>query len=152
MGYTDNYPFYPFFLSGPCGPIGWGCGWPMPAKSSMPPSSTPPWDRDPISAITATMVAAGNIDLTFNTTFFMQTLNTPSLPVAITLPNGTFVNQSIRLYIRGDMLPTTEDFIVAGQFAGGFSHLKFNGIGFSAILIWDGAFWQLVGGNAELQA
>jgi hypothetical protein len=90
-----------------------------------------------------------NIDML--TTFLDQQLNTPPAPVTCNLPNGTYVQQEKHIYIAGDKIGTTETFNVAGTFSGGYTSLVFNKIGFSARLVWDGAGWQLTGGNAELQ-
>lgn len=66
------------------------------------------------------------------------------------MPNGNFLRQEITLLIPGQTIPTTATWVFNGNFAGGFTHLTFNNIGYTANLQWDGQFWQLMSGNAQL--
>jgi hypothetical protein len=123
----------------------------VPKSCSCPPSPTPPWARAIQSPLTQVITQADTVNLTVLTTFFNAALSDPAAPVAVTLPDGNYVQQEKRLMIAGDKLATTEKFIVTGTFAGGYTKLVFNGIGFNAVLVWDSSAWTIMGGNAELQ-
>lgn len=135
-----------------CGGGGWWPGWgckPPPPASNCPPSPTPPWARPSQSPLTQVIVdnTVAQILLDPNITFLNQVGGGPN---SIALPNGAFLKQYKEIYIPTQTIATTATWNVAGSFAGGFTKLVFNALGYSALLQWDGAGWQLIGGNAAL--
>ena len=88
------------------------------------------------------------MSLTSDPSYLDRLGQNPSVPVNITIPDGNHKGQSKRIYIRGEKLATTETFILSGNFAG-FTSLTFDGVGFSAVLEWDGSSsWLFLAGNA----
>lgn len=141
----SNYPGAPYWTGW------WDFGWNRPKSSNMPPSPTPPWmSRGAQNPLVQVISMNDTVNLGMQATFLNQVLNTPPAPVTVNLPNGNFVNQAVQIMIRSDLIAGTETFIVVGTFAGGFTKLTFNTIGWSALLMWDGAGWVLQGGNAAL--
>jgi len=129
------------------------CGGSGTTISIAVPSALPPWSRPPYSplneTITSTMQSAS---LNCQTTFLSatQALN-PVANYTIILGAGTYVNQTKMFVIpNATPLASTQPWSVTGTFVGGTS-LLLNSVGPTAILFWDGAAWQLVGGNAELK-
>lgn len=114
------------------------------------PSPLPPWHRPVLSPTVQTLFDTGTITLGCKLTFLNHELENPANPVSVTLPDGNWIDQEKSLMIPTDLISGTETFNVYGTFAGGFTQLIFNTIGFSADLRWDGKGWQLIGGNARL--
>ena len=123
------------------------CGVGTQFRSSSPPSPEPPWSRARVSPVIQTLSAAGVVSLTADPTFLDKAVSVPSVPVAITIPDGTSLEQRKHIYIRTDKLATTETFNLAGTFSG-FTSLQFDGVGHSAILVWDGKGWKHLAGGA----
>jgi hypothetical protein len=69
-------------------------------------------------------------------------------PYQVVLPNGERAGQVLRILIPAANLrpPTSATFVVTGNFAS-YSSLTFNGIAFSADLLFDGSVWFMIGGN-----
>lgn len=114
--------------------------------SSTPaiPSPTPPYARNSATWGTPqTLEDDGEILLSRLTTYLVATTDKTA-----TLPDGSKRQQPKNIFIPTDMLTTTGVWEVTGTFAG-FTKLRFTNLGQSAQLEWDGAGWQLVGGNAE---
>lgn len=119
---------------------------------NCPPSPIPPWSRPVQSPLTQTIFGADTVILTMDTTYLRQAAvtgpnNTPQGPFAVAMPDGNYLRQFKRIYIPSDAIATTATFNLSGHFAG-FTSLTFNTIAQSAVLEWDGAAWQLIGGNA----
>jgi len=115
------------------------------------PSPLPPWRRNSTAcAAPQTLVEDGQIDLSTDVTILDSVVGGP---YAITLPNGdashfaSAAGNQKQIYIPKANENTTAVFVVTGTFVG-FSTLKFNNLGFSAILKWINGGWNLVGGNA----
>lgn len=122
---------------------------PMPA-SNCPPSPLPPWSRPVQSPLSQVIVdnTVAQILLDPDITYLNQAGNGTN---NLALPNGNFLKQMKRIYIPGQTIATSVTWIVAGTFAGGFTSIKFDRIGFQAWLEWDSTAWQLFAGNATLQ-
>lgn len=145
MGCCDNNNFVPFVINPVTGlPISYQ---PMPPACNCPPSPIPPWHRPVQSGRVQTIKGTGSVDLMSDTTLLVATVNNPPKPISVTLPNGNFQRQMKRIYIPGDQIANSESFNVTGKYAG-YDTLTFNQLGFSAVLEWDGATWQIIGGNA----
>jgi hypothetical protein len=131
---------------------GGGCGY-LPPACNCPPSPTPPWARESQSPQVDWHYDASipQLSLDPQMTILSQTQSSGA-PInnAMVLPNGSFVKQSKSIYIDSSVLTTTATWTVAGIFAGGFTKLVFNTLGYSALMFWDGTSWQLTGGNAIL--
>lgn len=127
-----------------CGGYGWGMP-PMPA-CNCPPSPEAPWDRVAQSPLMDILVQAGTINLSLPTSYLQAQV--PGGPFNVALPNGSYQGQMHQIYIPAPLPATTVTWIVAGTFSGGYTTLTFNGLATSALLAWDGAGWQLTGGNA----
>lgn len=119
-----------------------------PATSNCPPSPEPPWSRERRVPNVQTLGEDGTINLEADPTFLDKEISEPAAPVAITLPNGNYRSQLKTILIRSDKLLTTERFNVSGTFAG-FTSIYFDGVGFNAILQWDGVAWQILSGNCN---
>lgn len=134
-----------------------GCGFnpcncygtpPMPA-SNCPPSPLPPWSRptqSPLSQVINDNTVA-QILLDPDITYLNQAGNATN---NLALPNGNFLKQMKRIYVNSALIASTVTWIVSGTFAGGFTKLQFDRVGYSGFLEWDGAAWQWIGGNATL--
>jgi len=138
MSFNNVYPFWPYAVT---------CD--TPAASVCPPSPAPPWSRERRVPNVQTLGEDGTINLETDPTYFDKTASSPAAPVTIVLPDGNSRQQYKTLLIRGDKLATTEQFNVTGTFAG-FTSLMFDGVGFSAVLMWSGTDWVMVGGNANI--
>lgn len=124
------------------------------------PSPTPPWKRPAESPLTNSIYGDGTISLQFDTTYLdstaIRTIGTPPndvlSPYQITLPNGQFMRQIVRIYIPAKNLTpfTTAQFNVLGNFSG-FTSLTLGNLATSngALLEWTGA-WTLLGGGAQV--
>lgn len=124
----------------------------LPPACNCPPSPTPPWARESQSPLMQTLFdSAVPLRLDPNTCYLSQTQD-PTAPInnAMVLPNGNFPKQSMSIFVNSAILATTATWTFAGAFAGGYTKLVFDSIGYSALLFWDGAAWQLTGGNATL--
>lgn len=79
--------------------------------------------------------------------FLTRLVSTSGGPYAITLAAGTYNGQ---LKCFSAPVLTTQNFVLTGTLAG-ISSITFGtaggGIGYSALLQWDGASWQWQGGN-----
>lgn len=120
------------------------------------PTPLPPWSRAVQTPQIQTLDEDGAILLTMDTTFLSQTTpkDATDLAVAydITLPDGNYQRQNKIILIPAGSIPNlTATFRVTGTFAG-FTSLLFDSLGQSAVLLWDGAGWFLVGGNATAEA
>lgn len=116
---------------------------------SVVPAPQPPWSRPVQSPYVQIMQGDGVIDLTTDLTLLSQP--TPKVGANhyfVTLPNGFYLRQQKRIYIQGNMLNATAQFLVVGSIAGCAS-LLFNNAAFSVQLEWDGFTWQNIGGNAQ---
>lgn len=120
----------------------------MPA-SNCPPSPLPPWSRptqSPLSQIIVDNTVAQILldpDITYLNQAGVGTNN-------LALPNGNFLKQMKRIYVNSAVIATTVTWVVSGTFAGGFTKLQFDRIGYSAFCEWDGSAWFLFAGNATL--
>lgn len=127
-----------------------------PNGGSIAPSPLAPWQRPVTTPLVAILVGDATINITYDKVALMQT--TPKSPDGasvvkpyfITLPNGNYIGQWINIYIPGQNVVVTANFLVNGAIAGGFVGLLYNNGAFNALLYWDGNFWQLMGGNAQL--
>jgi hypothetical protein len=95
--------------------------------------------------LTETISGDGTINLNVDTTYLDKTAGGP---YTVVLPNGNHRRQIKRIYVPGGSQPTTATFNVTGLFVG-FTSLQFTTIATSAVLEWDGAKWQSIGGNAD---
>jgi hypothetical protein len=118
------------------------------ASCNCPPSPVPPWSREARSGQTQRIVDNDVVNLAHDPTYLEKVVSDPSASVTVTLPNGNRKGQHKRIMIPGDSLATTETFTVSGTFAG-FTTLTFDAVGYNALLEWDGAAWQFMGGNAR---
>lgn len=128
------------------------CCTPQPPACNCPPSPEPPWARATQSPLVQTLVDTSvPIVLDPDITYLNQT-QAAGAPItnAMVLPNGNHLKQMKRIYVVSQSIASTATWVVAGLFAGGFTKLKFDTLGYSAFLEWDGTAWQLVGGNAAL--
>ncbi len=119
---------------------------------SFPPSPVPPWHRPTVSPVTDTLVADGNISINTATTYLNQTadknLSDPTEAYEAVLADGNYKQQRKMIQIPASAIESTALWRVTGNFVG-FVSLKFNSLGHSAELIWDGEGWHFNGGNAE---
>lgn len=119
------------------------------------PTPLPPWSRPVQTPQIQTLDADGDILLAMDTTYLSQTTPKDSedatAAYSVALPDGNYERQNkIILVPKGD-IPTSAAFRVTGTFAG-FTSLLFSSIGQNAVLMWDGAGWHMLGGNAEAEA
>lgn len=124
----------------------------LPPACNCPPAPIPPWARESQSPLVQVLYStAVPLVLDPNFCYLNQTQN-PAAPInnAMVMPNGSFIKQSMSIFIVSGALATTATWTFTGLFAGGYTQLVFNSAGYSAQLFWDGAAWQLVGGNAIL--
>lgn len=138
-----------------------GCGTPtnctcrhQEPACNCPPSPEPPWARAVQSPQTQLLGGAGVVSLTVDVTYLSQTAINPqdqsgNGPYAVTLPNGNYKRQYKRIFVVAGNAATTATFTVTGTFVG-FTSLTFNTLAWSAMLEWDGAGWQWIGGNAVI--
>lgn len=126
---------------------------PRPASNNAPPSPTPPWARPVQSASTNSLFVDGSIDLRYDTTYLdsitPKDVNNLDTPYQITLPNGNYNRQVIRILLAGDNTQrvATAKFLVTGTGLG-WGTLLFDSLGTSAMLHWTGSAWAVIGGNA----
>lgn len=122
----------------------------LPPACNCPPSPTPPWARESMSPLTQVLFdSAVPLTLDPQTTILNQTQSDPINNLMV-LPNGAFTKQSKSIYVLASILSTTATWTFSGIFAGGYTKLVFNNLGYNALLFWDGTAWQLTGGNAIL--
>ena len=121
------------------------CTPPQPA-CNCPPSPIPPWARDVQSPLVDTLYQNGTLLLDPDISYLRAAA--PAGPYSVVLPNGNYRKQMKRIYVPTDLVATTAVWTVTGTFAGGFTKLTFNNVGFSIFLEWDSAGWQVIGGNA----
>lgn len=119
----------------------------LPSVAVQVPSPEPPWRRPSQIVAYEVLRTPGNISLTANPTMLLQTLNSPSVPVAMALPNGNQVGQIKTILIATADRANSETFIVTGTL-NEFTSLQFDAVGYMAVLMWDGSGWTLIGGNA----
>jgi hypothetical protein len=122
-----------------------GCHAPAPA-CNCPPSPIPPWDRSVQSPLQDILVQNGTL-LLDPAVSLLEAL-APLGPFAVVLPNGNPRQAYKEIYIPGGSVTGTATWVVSGTFSAGFTQLTFNQLATSAFLRWDGAGWQIVGGNA----
>jgi hypothetical protein len=91
------------------------------------------------------------VSLNTNTTFLNTTTpkdaGDPAVPYIATLADGNYLQQRKSIMVPAATVENTALWRVTGNFVG-FVSLLFDAIGTSAELIWDGAGWQYLGGNA----
>lgn len=120
------------------------------------PSPTAPWQRPVLNPKIEILTAAndaGAVSLVQDTTFLETTVlkATPTDPYIVALPAGNYKRQTKVVLIPRETLTNgggSAPWKVTGTFSG-FTYLNFSQIGQSAVLMWDGTGWQLIGGNAE---
>lgn len=124
------------------------CCQSQPPACNCPPSPIPPWARPTQNPRVQTLVD-NTVPLVLDpdVAYLNQVGGGPN---AMVMPNGNFLKQMMRIYVLSGTIATTATWVFTGLFAGGFTHLTFNTTKYSALLEWDGAAWQLVGGNAGL--
>jgi len=80
--------------------------------------------------------------------FLTLLASTSGGPYAITIAAGTYIGQ---LKYLNSPVTTTQNFVLTGALAG-IAQIEFGtaggGVGYTALLQWDGAKWQWLGGNA----
>lgn len=105
-----------------------------------------------MSTLTQTLVdSAVPIVLDPDVTYLNQTSpDSPLITNNMVLPNGNNVNQTKRILVSSATILTSATWVFAGAFAGGFTKLQFDRVGYNALLQWDGSGWQLLSGNATL--
>ena len=119
--------------------------------NTCPPSPIPPWHRPTVMPITHTLVEDGAISLNTNTTYLdcvtLKNPGDPTEPYIATLADGNYQQQRKAIMIPAGSVAETAPWRVTGNFVG-FVSLGFNDVGQSVELIWDGAGWHYVSGNA----
>lgn len=134
-----------------CGQSPCGCQ-PLPPACNCPPSPQPPWSR-PVQSPRNQMLSDTAVPLVLdpNIAYLNQT-QTSGAPITnnMAMPNGNFLRQRITIMVLGNILAATATWIFSGNFVNGFTQLTFNSLGYNAELEWDGNFWQLMSGNAQL--
>lgn len=132
----------------------WSWGNPPQPASNAPPSPLPPWQRPTMSPNTQVLVdnTVAQIVLDPDITFLNQpSPDSPLVVNTVALPNGNNVKQTKRIFIPSQTIATSATWLVKGTFAGGFTTLQFDRLGFNALLEWEGSAWSMIGGNATLQ-
>lgn len=114
------------------------------------PAPLAPWLKPVQSPAVQICTGADTIDLGSDVTFLQQTAPQAggAAPYALVLPGGNFIRQYKSIFVTGANQVTTAEFAVSGSFVG-FKSLLFNNASFSAVLLWDGSGWHMVGGNAQ---
>lgn len=128
------------------------CCNPLPPASNCPPSATPPWARESQSPLLQNLTdATVPLVLDPNVAYLNQT-QSPTAPITnnMAMPNGAFTGATMRIMVVSAAIAQTVTWIFGGNFAGGFTKLTFNSLGYNAFLQWDGTAWQLLSGNAIL--
>lgn len=100
-----------------------------------------------MSPLYQTLTSNGTLQLDPDITYLRAT-GVSTGPYTAVLPNGNFIQQMKRIYIPTDVIANTATWTITGTFAGGFTSLTMNTLGYSAFLEWDSAGWQIVAGNA----
>lgn len=124
-----------------------GCNESTPSAPACmcPPSPIPPWHRPVQSPVVQTMTEDGAVSLTTDVTYLK--IGAGAGGKAITLPDGNYKRQIKRVMIPGDQIYDTATWTMTVTGAG-FTSMVFDATGTSAVLEWDGAAWQMIGGNA----
>ena len=113
------------------------------------PSPIPPWHRPVQTPLVQVITGDDEVNLGVDTTYLVQeTQQDGDAPYLVTLPDGNYLRQIKRIYVRGDVQPTSAPFKMSGTFVSGAFFL-FNTTATAAVLEWDGTAWQLIGGNAQ---
>lgn len=119
--------------------------------TTIPPSPTPPWDRLAVAPIAQTLTEDGEASLTTQTTYLNQTapkdVDDESVPYDVTLPDGTYNQQTKQFIIPATAVETTARWRVTGNFID-FVALEFDSVHQLAGLVWDGSRWHMATGNA----
>ena len=120
------------------------------------PSPLPPWSRPVQTPQIQTLTTDGDIVLSMDTTLLDQVTpkdaDDPTAAYDLVLPDGNYQRQHKTIVILAQDVPNLPaSFRVSGRFVG-FTSLLFNGLGQSALLMWDGAGWHQIGGNATAEA
>lgn len=118
-------------------------------SNACPPSPIPPWNRPVQSPQTQTLYGDGDVSLMSDVTYLDQvTPKNGSQFYSIALPDGNYLRQIKRVYVKDSNQNTTFPFQMSGHFVG-FSALRFNNVAWSAVLEWGGSAWYLISGNCE---
>lgn len=116
-----------------------------------PTSPPPPYARPTQSPVTDSIVGDGAISLATDTSFLEQSTpkNTEdeSEAYAVTIASGAYKRQTKQVFVPASIGEDTALFRLTGTFADCVA-LLFNDVGQSAVLVWDGGAWHVVGGNA----
>ena len=119
-------------------------------RGPVVPSPTPPWANPPVSPLVQTCFGDDTIVIGVDTTYLTQATAplAPQTQYVVALPNGTYQRQCHTIIIPGNMVLTTQAFKITGTF-NGFTSLLMNSAATSALLMWDGFSWVLLGGNGQ---
>lgn len=126
------------------------CCHQLPPACNCPPSPQPPWSR-PVQSPLIQTLSSNLVPLVLDPSiaYLSQTSPTP-VTNNMAMPNGNYLRQQFTFIIPNAAIATTVTWVFTGNFAGGFTMLTFNTLGYTAVVEWDGSAWQLMSGNATL--